>query len=410
MESDDLHLIDQIYEAVHNPVALLPAYKALALRCGGFVAHSLTVDPRKKSVLESQVSDAALEYATLAYAQYYVSVDTRVPWYLAGQIGEWRADQCRYDDLYVQRSEIYNDFLKPVGVKRMVVLHLRGTDNMQVLSIGRAYDAGGFGEHDLQRLRLFSPHLVRAAELRARLWQLESACDAAQGALEHLPYITLWVDGSGRIAWLSPGAQARLAGADGLSIRANRLHCTEARAAPVLQAAMARATRPGQREGRCLAIPRTHQPSPWIVSVIPGQLPSEHGPGHTPHALVIVQDGASASMPATHQLQALYGLTPAEARLAIGLLQRDTLALYAERHRISLATVKTHLRNLFDKTGTHRQADLLHLLSLPLPARRLIRMDEAAVRVVGIGCCTSASSGPEVSKRDRAQGRFVDIL
>lgn len=66
----------------------------------------------------------------------------------------------------------------------------------------------------------------------------------------------------------------------------------------------------------------------------------------------------------------LYGLTPAEARLALGLLQRDTPADYAERHQLSLATVKTHLRNLFAKTGTRRQADLMRLLSLPLPARR----------------------------------------
>jgi DNA-binding CsgD family transcriptional regulator len=34
----------------------------------------------------------------------------------------------------------------------------------------------------------------------------------------------------------------------------------------------------------------------------------------------------------------------------------------AEELAVSLPTVRTHLRRVFDKTGTHRQADLVRLI------------------------------------------------
>lgn len=34
----------------------------------------------------------------------------------------------------------------------------------------------------------------------------------------------------------------------------------------------------------------------------------------------------------------------------------------ADRMSLSQATVKTHLQHVFDKTGTHRQSDLIRLL------------------------------------------------
>ena len=66
-------------------------------------------------------------------------------------------------------------------------------------------------------------------------------------------------------------------------------------------------------------------------------------------------------------LEALYGLTAKEANLARALVRGRALDAYCRDTCISLNTGRTHLKSIYRKTGTHRQADLVRLLSqLPL--------------------------------------------
>jgi DNA-binding CsgD family transcriptional regulator len=62
-------------------------------------------------------------------------------------------------------------------------------------------------------------------------------------------------------------------------------------------------------------------------------------------------------------LRAAFGLTPAEARLARQIARGDSLEDIAERHQVSLGTVRVQLKSLFQKTQTHRQAQLVSLLA-----------------------------------------------
>jgi DNA-binding CsgD family transcriptional regulator len=51
-------------------------------------------------------------------------------------------------------------------------------------------------------------------------------------------------------------------------------------------------------------------------------------------------------------------------------LETDGLQAAADRLGISLATARTHLAHVFDKTGTRRQAELVRLLLRSQPAIR----------------------------------------
>jgi DNA-binding CsgD family transcriptional regulator len=67
-------------------------------------------------------------------------------------------------------------------------------------------------------------------------------------------------------------------------------------------------------------------------------------------------------------LRGQFGFTPAEAALAVDILAGHDLAASALRRGITPNTARVHLRRLFDKTGTHRQAELMRLLLLcPCP-------------------------------------------
>ena len=62
-------------------------------------------------------------------------------------------------------------------------------------------------------------------------------------------------------------------------------------------------------------------------------------------------------------LSSIFGLTPAESRLAAELAGGSTLVQAAKALNISWETARTHLKTVFMKTNTHRQSELVALLS-----------------------------------------------
>jgi DNA-binding CsgD family transcriptional regulator len=62
-----------------------------------------------------------------------------------------------------------------------------------------------------------------------------------------------------------------------------------------------------------------------------------------------------------------FGLTPAEARLALHLVAGETLRSAEVKLSISYETARTHLKNIFNKTGTSRQAELVVAIVTALP-------------------------------------------
>jgi DNA-binding CsgD family transcriptional regulator len=67
-------------------------------------------------------------------------------------------------------------------------------------------------------------------------------------------------------------------------------------------------------------------------------------------------------------LRCHFGLTPAEARLALHLVAGETLRSAEVKLSITYETARTHLKNIFNKTGTCRQAELLVFILTALPA------------------------------------------
>ena len=62
-------------------------------------------------------------------------------------------------------------------------------------------------------------------------------------------------------------------------------------------------------------------------------------------------------------LQQVFGLTKSEARLASGLLCGQSLEEIAAATGVSLGTVRSQIKAVFAKTHTHRQAQLVGLLT-----------------------------------------------
>jgi DNA-binding CsgD family transcriptional regulator len=76
---------------------------------------------------------------------------------------------------------------------------------------------------------------------------------------------------------------------------------------------------------------------------------------------LIIDHSREAHLPPT-ALRDLYNLTPAEAAVALRVLHGHGLQAVANELRVTLSTVRVHLQRAFEKTGTHRQAELVRLL------------------------------------------------
>jgi DNA-binding CsgD family transcriptional regulator len=66
-------------------------------------------------------------------------------------------------------------------------------------------------------------------------------------------------------------------------------------------------------------------------------------------------------------LQRHFSLTLAEARLALHLVTGETLRSAAAKLSITYETARTSLKNIFRKTGTCRQAELVVVILTALP-------------------------------------------
>ena len=73
--------------------------------------------------------------------------------------------------------------------------------------------------------------------------------------------------------------------------------------------------------------------------------------------------------PPVELVQSLFDLTPAEARVARVLTAGETVEEIAAKGGVSLNTIRTHVRGVLEKTGYHRQAEVVALLSGLSPSR-----------------------------------------
>ncbi|MEI2790189.1 MAG: LuxR C-terminal-related transcriptional regulator [Steroidobacteraceae bacterium] len=83
---------------------------------------------------------------------------------------------------------------------------------------------------------------------------------------------------------------------------------------------------------------------------------------HRPTAIAFIRDPERKSQLSQEIIKNLFGLTGAEATLALLLAKGLTLDEAAAELKIRKNTTRAHLRSIFAKTGVRRQTTLVHLL------------------------------------------------
>ena len=101
-----------------------------------------------------------------------------------------------------------------------------------------------------------------------------------------------------------------------------------------------------------------------LVAPLPARIADEPG-----RVLVTMRPAAAGPTFDAFTLQRLFGLTQAEARLALALLAGRSLAEYGAERQVTENTLRTQLAHVLRKTETGSQRELVRLLGLLPPLR-----------------------------------------
>lgn len=273
------------------------------------------------------------------------------------------------------RSDFWRDWVEPNGMADALIGPLVSNGaQMSVLNLMRARGHGraDFDADDEAVSRLIVPHVSRALSLNLRLAAADLRPNGvAADMLNALSTGVACLSDQGQVLWMNAAADRLLASRDGLWVDRERrlLASTHSGRAALIRmtaetargrAAAANVERPSGRMALCLtATPLRGARRDDFASLLGAR-------SFTVTALAIhepdrdVSEGEDADLSA--RLQALYGLTPAEAVVATLIVRHRGLASVSEILGVARSTVHTHLRRAFHKMEAGSQAELARRL------------------------------------------------
>ena len=353
MSEEDL--IGQVYEAPLSEggwASLVPSLEqALSARVAVF--HRSPGGVRTIGICTASTDIRVDEYEARLWGQ-----DRALNALAFAPVGEIVLDSQLISDPERLKSDFYNDFLGAAGLGRGIyATFARGEGDALIVSGQRSERAGDYSEEEMALLRRILPHLQRSFRMWRRFGTAQQHKVSALQALDHAGLGYVLVDATGRVRFANGEAERRLrTGAlphlAGCLVGRTREDCAE----------LHRAIRSASRDRGALAssvtlVPQSgHERLPLLVAPVPAD-----GAPLTGERLAMVLLSEDSSRLSGTSLQRVYSLTPAEQRLLSALIAGARLNDYAEQAGISVATAKTHLSALFDKTGVRRQSDLIRL-------------------------------------------------
>lgn len=306
--------------------------------------------------------------AAASYAAYYSRLDHVLAEVEAGPVG---AVRCGAELMWpYQHREFVADWARPNGFDDGMFIRLTTTPTITSLALASPKGSDRFDtpEH-VDLARRLTPHLQQALRLRSHLDDLDHRRSELAAACETVGHGIVIIEAHTPV-YTNTAADRMLRCADGLRIDNGCLRAQDAAADVQLRRYIARTVEPDDRHvwGGSFLCPRPSGRRPYIVHIAPINPNYVAAPGHG-RTMIVVVDPERQPEPPAALLRRLYGLTKGEAQVALLVMRGEGLAPIAEELCVSLTTVKTHLRHVFDKTGIHRQAELVRLLAMLDPVR-----------------------------------------
>ncbi|WP_129793837.1 helix-turn-helix transcriptional regulator [Sphingosinicella sp. CPCC 101087] len=204
------------------------------------------------------------------------------------------------------------------------------------------------------------------AAVRTQLMLQRQSLVLVSGVLDALGVCAFLCDAAGRVVAMSTLADRQLSDGTRLRLASGRIAAVADTSQAALQAAIGEAVLAGIApeiaafRPRPIALFDRHGMDPLLAEATP--VPRSHPLGLGVAVLLIIRLPSEDEERIAEAARALFGLTPAEARVSAALALGRTVTGIAGEQRVSVGTVRTHVKRIFDKAGVTSQVELVSLL------------------------------------------------
>ncbi len=238
-----------------------------------------------------------------------------------------------------------------------LVVHASPT-HAQLLTVQRTVAQGPYQDSELQELNRLVPYIRQAAQLYRQIDRRALAANSLAAVIDLLPDATFLLDDQAAIVHANSAARQLVGRERQLVIADQRLAFSDRQ----VQNAFFRSTVQVVRSsmGReaysadTLFLQRSGRPPLTLVL-----RPIENSELLSGGALVTVYDPGSRRLPSADLIAQYFSLSPAEARLCEDLVAGMSLQEAAAHRHKTEATLRSQLKQVFQKTGHKRQGALI---------------------------------------------------
>ena len=363
-------LVRAIYSAATEPDQWHEVLERIRVHLGAEVSAFLVADDALAS-LNIAVAIGRDRKTFEDYDRHWGRYD---PWLASGSTllktpGEIYAGQALVLNEKIERTAFYQEFLRPNGLYQILSATVEYAPGFTTYLTANFDCVRGkeFSTTSLRFLAEIAPHIRSAVRLHRRLGQAEAQDACNRELLERIFAGVFLLDGKGRVRYMNRAAEELINLGGRLGVRCDRLYCREAKDDQALQHAIQRALELSAT-GTGLPPPAVSigdhaKALPTLARAIP--LP---GGGHAGFAepearcLVIVSTGDDSQPGVTHLLTRTFGLTKAEARIAVAVASGQDLTDVAAEFEITTGTLRTHLKRIYSKVGVNGRAGLFAIV------------------------------------------------
>ncbi|QIL83450.1 helix-turn-helix transcriptional regulator [Diaphorobacter sp. HDW4A] len=300
------------------------------------------------------------------YNSHYHQFDEAVPFAESIPLGGWYLDQRDLGEQKIRQSAYYQDFVLRNDVSTVLCNRLVSTDTTEAfLSFQRRLRQPHYTSDDLSNFSRFVPHVQRAVRIRMHMQQLTEKAGLASLVLDQLHVALVVLDEQSCILMTNAEAERLMQRRPQLAVRQGCLQPAGLRAGHFTQLLRSACGKQGPALAGGVVLPTAQEQAPLQILVLP--LPArmqQFNRWSRPLALALLSEPHSVHLEHQYLLQQLYGLTPAESRVALALNQGEVPKQIAQRTGATAGTVRIQIKSIFAKTGVNRQADLIRLMSV----------------------------------------------
>jgi len=284
------------------------------------------------------------------YRDYYWALDPSHRVTRDAPAGQWLDMPALFDPVLTPEPEYVNDYAIPRGIRWVAGGKVQAdASSCTILGLQRPADHkpfDGTAQHVFERL---APHIGRASALSADLRRAELAKGLSLAALDAIEWPVYAVSATSKLLLANRPGERQLALAAPFIIRAGRLECPDRDGAEMLSQALRLA---GTRRGSAFRL--STKGSTWLVRVLPVS-------AYAGAALVYAAPADPAPV-AADMLRQLLNFSKAEAEIAFMLAEGYSIKEIAFARHVSVNTVRTQVREIYQKAGVRRQTELAKIL------------------------------------------------